>query len=70
MPYYHALSYSCGPSDFPGDLGFDPLKFSKGKSDAQIADLQLKEVKNGRVAMVGFMGMLAQNLVTHGAPTL
>jgi hypothetical protein len=41
----------------------------KGKSAAQIKDLQLKEIKNGRLAMIAFMGMAFQNLIFH-TPTL
>lgn len=52
-----------------GDLGFDPLMLSKGKSEAQMNDLQLKEIKNGRLAMIGIMGLLAQNIATGGANT-
>ena len=41
------------PEGKPGDLGFDPLKMSVGKSDVAIKNMQLKEIKNGRVAMIG-----------------
>jgi light-harvesting complex I chlorophyll a/b binding protein 4 len=40
---------------YPGGV-FDPLGFSKG--DAK--QLQTKEVKNGRLAMVAFMGFVLQ----------
>lgn len=53
----------------PGELGFDPLGQMKGKSAAQIKDLKVKEIKNGRLAMIAIMGLLAQNLATGGAPT-
>mmetsp|Transcript_31756 Transcript_31756/g.43329 ORF Transcript_31756/g.43329 Transcript_31756/m.43329 type:complete len:205 (+) Transcript_31756:50-664(+) len=44
----------------PGEYGFDPLNFSNGKSDAVKADLQLKELENGRLAMVAFSGIVTQ----------
>lgn len=54
----------------PGNLGFDPLNFSKGKSASQMNDLKLKEIKNGRLAMVAIIGMLVQNLQFNGQATL
>lgn len=53
----------------PGDLGFDPMGQMKGKSEAQIKDLELKEIKNGRLAMIAFVGMVVQNLL-FAKPTL
>jgi hypothetical protein len=45
----------------PGDLNFDPLGF-KLKYDQE--DMALKELKNGRAAMIGAAGMLVQNALT------
>merc|ERR1719183_2631723 len=46
----------------PGDLGFDPLKF--GDNPATRARLELAELKNGRLAMLAFSGMIHQTFVT------
>lgn len=55
----------------PGDFGFDPLKFSAGKSDAVKEDLALKELQNGRLAMLAFSGVVTQAVLTgNGFPYL
>jgi light-harvesting complex I chlorophyll a/b binding protein 4 len=48
---------------YPGGV-FDPLGFSKGDSK----QLQTKEVKNGRLAMVAFMGFVLQAQATGKGP--
>jgi hypothetical protein len=40
---------------YPGGI-FDPLGFSKGN----LKELQTKEIKNGRIAMVAFMSFVVQ----------
>jgi len=46
----------------PGDFGFDPIGFS---SDPKVkADLQMKELANGRLAMFGFGGIVTQSVLT------
>merc|ERR1719231_579645 len=51
----------------PGDLGFDPLKF--GDNAATRERLEMAELKNGRLAMLAFTGMIHQTFVT-GKPVL
>ena len=51
------------PEYVPGDYGFDPLGLSRGKSEAWLDDMKLRELNNGRVAMVAISGMVAQELV-------
>jgi len=48
----------------PGDLGFDPLGISKKKVEAAKRELELKELNNGRLAMMAIWGMAAQEFVT------
>lgn len=51
-------------SDYtPGDYDFDPLNLAKGKDADWLNDMKLKEINNGRVAMVAISGMVAQELV-------
>jgi len=47
----------------PGDYDFDPLQLSKGKDAEWLNDMKIKEINNGRVAMVAISGMVAQELV-------
>ncbi len=40
----------------PGDLGFDPLRLYAGKNAEWKRDMQLKELNNGRLAMIAITG--------------
>jgi light-harvesting complex I chlorophyll a/b binding protein 1 len=43
-----------------GDFGLDPLGFLKGKSKEEIDTMKLKEINNGRLAMLAFGGVCTQ----------
>ena len=47
----------------PGDLGFDPLGL-KPTNDKDLKSMATKEINNGRIAMLGIAGMVAQELVS------
>lgn len=49
-------------SRVPGDLGFDPM--GMGKDASKRSKLELQELKNGRLAMLGFSGLLHQLFIT------
>lgn len=55
------------PDRVPGNLGFDPLGFSKGKSQEDMEKMQLSELKNGRLGMycVLFVGIHLSYWFTH-----
>eukprot|EP00878_Enallax_costatus_P000304 GHUV01000377.1.p1 GENE.GHUV01000377.1~~GHUV01000377.1.p1 ORF type:complete len:264 (+),score=85.78 GHUV01000377.1:141-932(+) len=48
---------------YPGGI-FDPLGFSKGN----LKELQTKEIKNGRIAMIAFMAFVIQAQATGKGP--
>jgi len=47
---------------FPGDVNFDPLGL-KPESAEEFYEMSTKELQNGRLAMLGVAGMVAQELV-------
>jgi len=49
----------------PGDFGFDPMGMGKKNLPA----MQLREIKNGRLAMLAFGGILHQQLLSK-VPTI
>lgn len=49
---------------YPGDIGFDPLGL-KPTENYDFQRMQTKELSNGRLAMLGWAGMCAQELVNH-----
>ena len=48
----------------PGDLGFDPLGLYRGRSEAVRFGYRLKELNNGRLAMVAVAWYAAEEFVT------
>jgi len=51
-------------SVLPGDLGFDPLNIKPKKPDEWLA-MQNKEILNGRLAMIAFVGIVGQEQFTN-----
>ena len=49
----------------PGNWGLG-AGLLKGKSEEEIKDVKLKELNNGRLAMLGFGGMIGHNAVVDG----
>lgn len=52
-----------GSGRAPGNFGFDPAGFLKGKSAEEVKTMELKELTNGRLAMLAFGGMVTQSVL-------
>ncbi len=58
--------YAGGPDTYPGDIGFDPLKFSK---DEEALDRYFEyELLHGRWAMLGALGAVVPELLPGNLP--
>jgi len=55
--------FSLNDDYVPGQWGFDPLGLSNNKTAEDMAEARLKEINNGRLAMISISGMVAQELV-------
>eukprot|EP00775_Hariotina_reticulata_P004546 gene4546-4798_t len=62
-PFFSNNKLPDGEVGYPGGI-FDPLGYSKG----DIETLKLKEIKNARLAMLGFAGFVAQAYTTGKTP--
>jgi len=61
-PGENAVFQELNEDYIPGDIGFDPLGFRPEDPD-EFFTLQTKELQNGRLAMLGAAGFIAQELV-------
>lgn len=54
----------------PGDYGYDPLGFTKGESmdSDKMKSMRMKEIKNGRVAMITIAGWVAGEAIPGAFP--
>eukprot|EP01025_Chloroclados_australasicus_P029479 TRINITY_DN29479_c0_g1_i1.p1 TRINITY_DN29479_c0_g1~~TRINITY_DN29479_c0_g1_i1.p1 ORF type:complete len:330 (-),score=36.41 TRINITY_DN29479_c0_g1_i1:364-1353(-) len=55
-----------GDKNYPGGKLFDPLGLSE--NPAAFEELRIKEIKNGRLAMVAWLGLATQAVITQKGP--
>jgi hypothetical protein len=65
---YFKYQYKLEANDEPWNFGWG-LKMLEGKSAAQVADMKLKELVHCRLAMIAFVGIVAQTGI-YNAPLL
>jgi len=59
----YGISRKSSPGYVPGDLGFDPLGVMP-KDEANMKNMQLAEIKNGRLAMIAITAFAVQEAVS------
>ena len=57
--------WSIRSDHYPGDFGFDPMGL-KPTNEAELKEMQTKELNNGRLAMFAIAGMVAQEAASGG----
>jgi len=62
-----ALKQARSADFIPGDLGFDPLSIYTGKAPEVKRDLELKELNNGRLAMLAITYYALEEFVTKAS---
>merc|ERR1712014_273330 len=62
-PNEEAEGFAAESARLPGDLGFDPLGL-KPKAEKDLITMQNKELLNGRLAMIAWLGIVSQEMVT------
>ena len=58
-----------GDAFVPGDFGFDPLRILKNAPPEAVADMQEREINNGRLAMMAVLSFVIEE-VASGKPII